>query len=174
MRTIDPQLNKPFVEELEPSRSQLKRDAQFLLKAGKEIVALNDNDLKKIPMSDSLEHAVGVARKINSYGGIKRQFQFIAKLLRNCDVEPILSELEKIKNRGLQENQRFKQLETWRDKLLSGDNQAQQDYLERHPQADRQKLRQLVRNACKEIELDKTPKSSRSLFRYLREIDEAQ
>jgi len=63
-------------------------------------------------------------------------------------------------------------LENWRDKLLSGDNQEQQNYLQAHPNADRQQLRQLVRNALKEIELNKPPKSSRGLFRYLREVDE--
>jgi len=172
MRTIDPRPKFDTEEELEISRSQLKREAQALLEAGKDIVALNEQDLKKIPMSDSLEHAVGVARKINSYGGLKRQYQFIGKLLRHSEMEPILSALEKIKNRGLQENQRFKQLENWRDKLLSGDNQEQQNYLQAHPNADRQQLRQLVRNALKEIELNKPPKSSRGLFRYLREVDE--
>ncbi|MDQ7017053.1 MAG: ribosome biogenesis factor YjgA [Gammaproteobacteria bacterium] len=171
MRTINPYA-KSLEEPLEPSRSQLKRDAQELLKAGKEIVALNDADLKRIPMSDSLEHAVSVARKIKSYSGLKRQFQFIAKLLRNCDVEPILSELEKIKNRGLQENQRFKTLEQWRDKLLTGEPAEQQNYLSHYPAADRQQLRQLVRNALKEVQLNKPPKSSRALFRYLREVDE--
>ncbi|MFC1536558.1 DUF615 domain-containing protein [Pseudomonadota bacterium] len=42
-------------------------------------------------------------------------------------------------------------------------------FLDRYPNVDRQRLNQLVRGAAKEAQLGKPPKSSRQLFRFLRE-----
>ena len=63
-------------------------------------------------------------------------------------------------------------LEKWRNELIAGDNEALEEVFAAFPNADRQHLRQLVRNAQKEEEAGKPPKSSRELFRYLRGLQE--
>jgi len=60
--------------------------------------------------------------------------------------------------------------ERWRDKLVAGGNDALAELLNEHPHADRQQLRQLLRNAQKEAEAAKPPKSSRLLYRYLKNL----
>jgi ribosome-associated protein len=67
----------------------------------------------------------------------------------------------------------FQRLEQWRDRLLTGDEEVLNELASHFPQADRQHLRQLVRNAAREREQHKPPKSARALFQYLSELNSA-
>ena len=61
-------------------------------------------------------------------------------------------------------------IEKWRDDLLAEGDSALERLLTEYPTADRQFLRQLIRNAKKELQANKPPKSARSLFKYLRDL----
>ena len=52
--------------------------------------------------------------------------------------------------------------------MLAEGNEALTELFEECPDADRQHIRQLVRNAQKESQAGKPPKSSRLLYQYLK------
>lgn len=151
------------------SKSQLKRESQALTDLGKELVELPQNKLDKIPLEDNVLDAVNLARRIKERGGKKRQIQYIGKLLRKADTDPILAAMEQLKTEHLQENAKLHRLEQWRDRLIEEGDKALGELLSEHPDADRQHLRQLLRNAQQEKKKNKPPKSARELFKYLRD-----
>ena len=155
------------------SKSEIKRDAEALKDLGTELVELGKNALEKIPLDEDLLAAVELAQKIKKEGR-RRQIQLIGKLLRARDVEPIQTALDKLKNRHNQQVSLFHKLETLRDRLVEEGDDVIPTVLELYPEADRQQLRSLVRNAQKEKAANKPPKSYRQIFQYLRELAEKQ
>ncbi len=159
-------------EHLYVSKSQLKRESQALQTVGEELVELPAAKLAKIPLPEELAEAIALARKIKARGGLKRQLQYIGKLMRNIDAEPIIEALDELKSAASRETARFHRLEQWRDRLVAEGDTALGALLEEYPQADRQHLRQLIRNAQAEAAKNKPLKSAREIFRYLRELSE--
>jgi len=155
------------------SKSEIKRDAEELKRLGLEMVELGKNALDKIPLDEELRAAIELAQKIKKEGR-RRQLQLIGKMLRNRDVEPIRQALDKLKNRHNQQVALFHKLEALRDRLIEEGDDAVPEVLKLWPQADRQQLRSLIRNAKKEKEGNKAPKSARLIFQYLRELAEEQ
>lgn len=151
------------------SKSELKRDSHALTALGRELVELPQNKLDKIPLDDNLLDAINLARRIKERGGRKRQIQFIGKLLRKIEADPIIAAMDALKTEHLQENAKHHRLEQWRDKLIEEGDAALGQLLAENPAADRQHLRQLLRNAQREKTQGKPPKSARELFKYLRE-----
>ena len=155
------------------SKSEIKRDAEALKDLGTELVELGKNALEKIPLDEDLLTAIKIAQKIKKEGR-RRQIQLIGKMLRARDVEPIQTALDKLKNRHNQQVSLFHKLETLRDRLVEEGDDVIPTVLELYPDADRQQLRSLVRNAQKEKAANKPPKSYRQIFQYLRELAEKQ
>ncbi|RMG56208.1 MAG: DUF615 domain-containing protein, partial [Gammaproteobacteria bacterium] len=151
----------------EKSKSQLKREAHALQALGEALVALPLKQLEQIPMEDSLREAVMDCRAITQRGARKRQLQYIGKLMRGIDAQPIQSALEALRARGQRETHRLHLLEQWRDRLLEEGDAALGEALEAFPAAERQPLRQLVRNARREREQGRAPAMARKLFQYL-------
>ena len=94
------------------------------------------------------------------------------EMLRQRDVDPIRQALDKLKNRHNQQVALFHKLEQIRDRLIEQGDDAVPEVLNLWPNADRQQLRSLIRNAKKEKEGNKPPKSARLIFQYLRELSE--
>lgn len=161
-----------FDDEELISKSQLKREAHALFELGQAIVALQPANLEKVPLEERLRQAVDQARNIKAHGALKRQHQYIAKLLRNAEVEPIQAAMEKIRLQASQADAVFKQCEQWRERLLNDGNEATQSFIDQFPAVDRQQLRQLIRNAEREQKANKPPKSARELFRLIRTLHE--
>lgn len=156
-----------------PSRSQLKREAEALQDLGLALVELPQAKLDRIDLPDKLREAIDLARRITAHGGKRRQLQYIGKLMRGFDAEPVRVQLEAFQQADRRAAQRFQQLEALRDQLLAEGDDALGAILERYPHADRQHLRQLIRQAQQERDKNKPPAAARVLFRYLRELDEA-
>ena len=153
------------------SKSEIKRDAEELKRLGAELVDLGKNALDKIPLDTDLRDAIELAQRIKKEGR-RRQLQLIGKMLRNRDVDPIRQALDKLKNRHNQQVALFHKLEQIRDRLIDDGDDAVAEVLNLWPDADRQQLRSLIRNAKKEKEGNKPPKSARLIFQYLRELAE--
>lgn len=166
-------MNDPSTENetLEISKSQRKRDAQELVNLAKTIIAMPDNRFKKLPLDDDLRSEFEFARSIKSHGARKRQLMTVGKMLRLRDNEDLLDSVNNIDQRNRQANARFHHIETWRDRLIEGSDKVLSELLEQVPGANVQTLRQLIRNAKKEISLEKPPTSARKLFKLLREMD---
>ncbi|PIJ52045.1 hypothetical protein BL250_02065 [Erwinia sp. OLTSP20] len=154
------------------SKSEIKRDAEELKQLGVEMIELGKNGLEKLPLDEALREAIGLAQRIKKEGR-RRQVQLIGKMLRQRDVEPIRQALDKLKNRHNQQVALFHKLEALRDRLVDQGDDAIPEVLALYPSADRQQLRALIRNAQKEKNASKPPKSARQIFQYLRELAEA-
>lgn len=152
------------------SKSEIKRDAEALKKLGVELVQLSKNELSKIPLDEDMIYAIELAQKIKKEG-YRRQIQYIGKLLRNRDIDPISQALDKLKNRHNQQNAILHKLEKLRDDLI--DTGDAEPIIAWNPQADRQQLRQLARTAKKERDTNKPPKSARLIFQYLKDLNES-
>lgn len=154
-----------------PSRSQTKRAAEASQSLGEELLALPAKQLDQIPLPDVLRDAIRQAQRITSHGGLRRQRQYIGRLMRGLDAEPIRAKLEELHGAGRIARARFQDAERWRARLLEGDDEAIEDYLGRHPQADRSQLRSLVREARHEAESGQPSRHARELFRYLHDLN---
>mgnify|MGYP006075471965 CR=1 FL=1 len=164
-----------FEEDLGPSKSSLKRDMHALQAIGTRLTELSDTQLKKIPIeNESLLDAILLARRIKPHGGRRRQLQFIGKLMRKIDAQPIIDALSELDGQHQASSARFHRLEQIRDDLLSRGDQGIEAAMNLFPDAERNQLRQLLRQNQQEISAGKAPNASRKLFRYLRELDEAQ
>jgi len=156
--------------EQSPSKTQLKRDAHSLQKLGVALLDVPEHDWLALQLPENLVAALKEAKRIVSRGAHKRQLQFIGKLMRTIDPEPVEQYFEQQRLEARRQARSQHQLEDWRDRLISEGDPAIDAYLAEHTTADRRHLRQLVRQARKEQLNNKPPKSSRALFRYLREI----
>jgi ribosome-associated protein len=151
-----------------PSKSQLKRESNALQEIGEELVNMPEGKLKKFDLPENLKDAVYEARRLRSREAKRRHLQFIGKLMRICDVESIKISLDKINHQSLTYRQHFETLELWRDDIINQGGTAIDKFLTEYPSADRQKLRNLQRQANREAELKKTPNAKRKLFEYLK------
>ena len=161
--------NEPQEEEV-ISKSQRKRNADAAQKLGKDILALSHDDQKSMDLPESLSDALDEARRIKKNSALKRQLQYIGKLMRTIDVEPIQEQYLKLTNHYDKDIKILHNLENWRDRLLEEGDKALEDLLKEAPNADRQHLRQLIRQSVKETKLKKPPKSSREIFKYLKTL----
>jgi ribosome-associated protein len=159
----------PF-DETPVSKSQRKRDAHALQALGEALVKLNKSALSQIPLSDDLRNAIEEAQRLPQRGALKRQLQYIGKLMRQSDVEPIRDAYEKVTNSYREDVEHHHILEQWRDRLLTEGDAALEQLLIEHAEVDRQHLRQLIRSAKQEASRGKPPRAARELFRYLRQI----
>lgn len=155
-----------------PSKSALKREMQALQELGEALVGLSEGELATIPLENDLAEAIHTARRIKSHEGLRRQMQYIGKLMRRTETEAIAAAYEDLQNGRQQRNQQFHELEHWRDTLIEQGVGAMAEVLERYPNADRQHLRQLITAAGKERAAEQPPAAARKLFRYLRELAE--
>lgn len=151
------------------SKSEIKRDAEELKRLGAELVELSKNSLDKIPLDEEFRDAIELAQKIKKEGR-RRQLQLIGKMLRSREEAPIRVALDKLKNRHNQQVALFHKLEMLRDRLVEEGDDAMVEVLNLYPEADRQQLRQMIRNAQKEKAASKPPKAYRQIFQYLREL----
>ncbi|MCP5278030.1 MAG: DUF615 domain-containing protein [Thiobacillus sp.] len=161
--------DEDFQEYSGPSKSQRKREANALQDMGKELVKLSRDRLEKLDLPDALRAEVMEAKRITSHGAIRRQMQLIGKLMRDVDADAIAEQLAEIRGESNVAKAAFHALEQWRDRLLQ-DDEAVTQWLALYPDTDAQPLRQLIRNARREAAESKPPKSSRALFRLLRDV----
>lgn len=149
-----------------PSRSQLKRDSQELRDLGEQLVLMANSHLEKITLDSSLLAAIKEARRLKNLDARRRQIQYIGKLMRNIDLTEIRYSIDKLNHQSQIFRQHFAMLEQWRDRLIDEGNSAIEEFLIDYPNADRQKIRNLSRQASRE----KTGSAKTKLFKYLKEL----
>lgn len=154
-----------------PSKSSRKREMHALQALGEQLVALSAERLGKVPLPDALRQAVLDARRFTKHEARRRQMQYIGKLMRNVDPEPIQARLDAFNGVSRAEVARQHQLERLRDEFLD-DEKTISAIHEIWPDADLQQLRVLRRNALRERSLSKPPRAYRELFRVLRALQE--
>ncbi|UJS24762.1 ribosome biogenesis factor YjgA [Thiothrix winogradskyi] len=151
------------------SRSHFKREAEAAQALGERLITLRKEQLDQLDLSEKLYDSILLAQRLTANGAIRRQRQFIGKLMRTEILEPIEAKLAEWDRGGKAETARLHRLERWRDRLINSETMLG-EWLKEYPDTDVQRMRSLIRNAQKEAETNKPPKSSRELFKLLREI----
>ena len=150
-----------------PSKSQIKRDMEELQDLGEELVKLSNEHLRNLDLPEYLHDAVREAKRLTAWGAIRRQSQYIGRLMREIDPQPIREYLDRLKGVSDQHSAWLHQLERTRDRLLA-DDKALQEFIDQHPQVEVKQLRAMIRNARKERDEQKPPKHFRALFQLLK------
>ena len=153
-----------------PSKSQVKRDMAALQDLGEALVALGRDQLARIDLPDDLRQAVRDAQRFTKHEARRRQMQYIGRLMRDADPEPIRAALDEINGVSAAATARLHAVERLRTRLLEDEAGALDEILRDHPAADVQQLRQLRRNALREQEQGKPPRAFREIFRVLRDL----
>jgi ribosome-associated protein len=157
-------------EEQRLSKSARKREAASLQELGVKLSALPDQEIKALNLPENLFIALRDLRRLPSHGAQVRQRQYIGKLMRTIDPEPVLAKLAERKQQHDVEIRHFQQIERWRDRLLSEPAAAMGELLEEYPKADRTALTRLLEKAEKERLEQRSPVGARELFAFLRQL----
>ena len=161
------------MDEVEgPSKTKRKQAMTSLQKLGAEIVTLKQSQIEQLNLPESLLDAVLEAKRLKQHEAVRRQMQFIGKIMRGVDAAPIQDQMDAWNGVNQQEATRLHRLEYWRDRLLAEDA-ALSEYLNAHPGCDAQQLRTLIRNTRKEQAANRPLANFRALFRWLRETEQA-
>lgn len=155
-------------EELK-SKSEVKREMYQLQDFAQDLVNMSKHQRSKLPLSEDLKYAMVVADKIaNKHEAMRRHIRHIAKILLETDLAPINQALDVMANKHQQESSKHTRLEELRESLMVQDNSLIENLLTENATMERQKLRQLVRQASKEYKAEKPAKYYGELFQYLK------
>ena len=156
------------------SKTRRKKDMHALQALGEALVDLTPAQLSGLALPEALADAIAAAKRIPTFEGRRRQMQYIGRLMRTVDPEPIAARLALLRHPRQQDNARQHAAERWRERLLAADS-ALTELATAHPGIDTQQLHTLVRNARREQARGAPPKASRALFRLLRaSLEESQ
>ncbi|MDY6840071.1 MAG: ribosome biogenesis factor YjgA [Pseudomonadota bacterium] len=159
-----------------PSKSQLKREMHALQDLGKRMLDLSNDQLETLPVSDTLRAAIEESRRIRQNEAKRRHLQYIGKVIRQeADPEALARAIDAFDTGSQEHTRRHHLAERWRDRMIAEGDSVIDEFFSYCPSADRQHLRNLARNARKDVEKQKNTGQARKLFRYLREcIDDAE
>jgi ribosome-associated protein len=152
-----------------PSKSLRKRQSQDLQALGEALIELPQADLDALPLPDTLRDAVLLARRITKHGGLYRQKQFIGKLMRKIDAEPIRIALDARRQRDQTLARQFHLIERWRTRLID-EPRALDEFAQSYELDDRTRIAQLIEQARKDRSNERTPKAARELFQLIEKI----
>ncbi|GAC1032059.1 ribosome biogenesis factor YjgA [Pseudomonas sp. No.21] len=158
----------------EKSKTQVKKELHALQDLGERLTTLKPDVLAKLPLTDALQKALLEAPKHKAHIARKRHLQYIGKLMREQDIEAIVALVDQLDASTRQYNERFHNLERWRDRLIGGDDSTLESFVVEYPETDRQHLRSLIRHAQHEAARNKPPAAARKVFKYIRDLDETQ
>ena len=158
-----------------PSKTQLKAEAGEKQVLGEALLTLRPDLIKRLNLPEKLLDAIKDCKKITHFEGRRRQMQFIGKLMRPLDAEPIRAAIDEQLNGSAQLTLTLHQAEQWRDKLVASDD-ALGTWLTDYPGTDSQQLRALIRQARKDIAKPEKPgeaprhgKAYREIFQLVRQ-----
>ena len=169
MRGRDPETG----QYLSPSRSQRRREALGVLELAEKLAGMTPTQLARLPVPEDLLPHIEQARRITSHIARKRQLAYLAKQMRREDeavLDAIRDALDEDSAAARREVALMHRIEAWRERLLGEGDAALGRLLDEYPEADRQHLRTLVRNALEERRRNKPPRAFRELFRELRTL----
>lgn len=154
-----------------PSKSLRKRNAHEAQELGEALIRLKDFDLKALDLPEVLFDAIVEARRLTSRAGLVRQRQFIGKLMRGIDLEPVRAALNARSDAAAQEGVRFKRVEQWRDRLIAEGAPALDELMQWRTGMDRTEwLRRIAAAQTERARLGTSGAASRDLFRQLRAL----
>jgi len=165
--------NAPAYER--PSKTQLKKSMHDLQALGEALTEFNDARLQALPLSETLLEAVREFQRTRSHEGKRRQMQYIGKLMRHAEVEPIREAVAEAQLGRAHDALALHEAERWRDEMMASDD-ALTRWMAKHPASDLQHLRSLIRAARKDAAAKELPgaaprksRSFRDLFQFIKQ-----
>ncbi len=150
------------------SKTKRKQEMHALQALGAALIELPEAQVRQLEIPENLKNAVLEAKRIKSHEAKRRQVQYIGRLMRDADPEPIRARLAALEGHSAQDAARHRRLEAWRERLIA-DDEALTEFAATFPAADLQALRTLVRNARKEAKESKPPRAYREIFRLIKD-----
>ena len=160
----------PITENFPPSKSQRKRDMQALQQLGEQLLQLPAKVLTELALPEELLQAIALAKTLRHHEALRRQKQFIGRLMREIDVSPIQQFLAGKHHQHQQQVDTFHCIENWRERLLQEGSNALAYFVKTFPATDERHLQQLVRNALREKQYGKPSGAQKLLFNYLQQL----
>jgi len=159
--------------DLPPSKTRRKAEMHALQDVGEALIELDPKRLaelaSEVALPARLVEAVREAQTITAWGGRKRQLQFIGKLMRDVDPEPIRRRLDLWAHGHAIDSAQHHLLEKWRERLIA-EPTALDTLSAEHPQLDRPRFRALIAKARDERNRNLPPHAYRELFRELKTL----
>ena len=151
------------------SKSEIKREMHKLQDFGQKLVEMSKHQRSRLPLTEDLKDAMVLADKIhNKHEALRRHIRHIAKILSETDLTPIHQAMDVMANKHQQESSKHTRIEALRDELIDGNNELIESILSKNQTMERQKLRQLIRQAIKEKKSEKPAKYYLELLNYLK------
>ncbi|HXU53342.1 MAG TPA: ribosome biogenesis factor YjgA [Casimicrobiaceae bacterium] len=154
------------------SKTQRKREMHDLQALGAALAALDAAHLAAFDLPERLVDALNDLRTITRHEARRRQMQYVGRLMRDVDPEPIAAALARLQEGPRADKARFAAVEGWRDRLID-DDAALAEFVAAHPAASADALRPLIAAARDERRRGAPPRDYRRLFRALKSIDDA-
>jgi ribosome-associated protein len=152
-----------------PSKTRRKRDMHELQALGEALVALDGPRLASLDLPEELADAIRFVHTLRKHEAKRRHMQYIGRLMRDVDAEPIRAALSRMQEGPARERARFAALERWRERILDEPG-GLQAFLDAHPGAARERLVPLVDAAREERARHARPHRYRALFRELERL----
>jgi ribosome-associated protein len=161
------ELDLELKSEFANSRSVAKEESTELQKLGEQLLILSAVQIAKLDLPEKLVDAVAEAKRITNFEGKRRQMQYIGKLMRKIEPEPIRMAVESARNGSAADTLALHRAELWRDDLIANDD-ALPRWIAEHPadtgddrSYDLQQLRSLIRQARKDLTAGKPGEAPR-------------
>ena len=148
------------------SKTRRKQEMHDLQDLGKALVKLSREQLARIDMPESLRDAVNDCRRFTKHEAIRRQMQYIGKIMRDIDAGPIAAQLAEIEAPSKRQTALFHVAERWRADLMESPD-AIARFVKEYPEADPHRLRSLAEQAREEKRASKPLRRYRELFHVL-------
>jgi ribosome-associated protein len=161
------------MDDRRPSKTQRKKAMHELRDLGAELVELSNERLAAIELPERLRDAVMDARRITAHGARRRQMQYIGKIMRKVDAEPIRAALDVWRTKSDSHTAEHKRVESWRERLLA-DADAVGALVAEYPTANVAKLRALIDGTERERAANQPARAFRQLYQALRELIEGK
>ena len=153
-----------------PSKTQMKKASHDLQELGEAVVALPDDRLDGLPIDEPLRDAIIEYKRTRTHEGKRRQMQYIGKLMRRADPEPLREAVAAMALGRAKDALALHEAERWRAELVASDD-ALTRWTAEHPDSDLQQLRSLIRAARKDaaaVPEQRSGKAYRELFKFIR------
>ena len=153
-----------------PSKTRLKKESHDLQHLGEQLAALSDHQLAGLEMDDAVRDAVLTYKRTKSHEGRRRQMQYVGKLMRRIEVEPLREAVAALQLGHAKDSLALHEAERWRVELLASDD-ALTAWMAEHPDTDAQQLRSLIRAARKDAAAAPEQRSGRAfreLFQFIK------
>lgn len=149
---LPPDTEHDDLDDEAPSRGQMKRASEELKELGEALVALRADLMARLTLPGPLAEAIAEAKRLTSFGAVRRQQQYIGKLMRKLDettLADVRAAIDVARGQSAKETALLHRAEHWRDSLI-GDDARLEQWLTEHPDTDAQQLRALIRQARKD------------------------